>query len=329
MSKRLTLVVVLAVAALLTGLLAPAIAEPEAGDANVGTLRGRVLLDGAGLADVEVIVWQADLSWANGECTDAAGRYRIDDVPTGVEIGIRVGPALGFDCANGDFIAPDGKALMWHAYKGVHGNIRAVAEDLVTYIQLVPGETRRIVLRPRRAKGPICRGFKPTMRGTAGDDVLVGTAKSDVLMGLGGTDTLYGKGGLDYLCGGGGTDILAGGAGNDRLIGGKGSDGVSTLLTPVKEAARKVNVWLSGPKVPSYADGILRGQGVDLLWQIESVVGTPFGDRIVGDFRDNVLLGRGGDDFLNGKGHRSGDELQGGDGFDTCINGEIVGSCEA
>jgi hypothetical protein len=72
-----------------------------------------------------------------------------------------------------------------------------------------------------------------TMRGGAGNDVLVGAsgpdkliggAGDDRLIGWSGDDQLYGGPGDDTLVGGPGTDLLNGGAGMDKLIGGPGSD---------------------------------------------------------------------------------------------------------
>jgi hypothetical protein len=65
---------------------------------------------------------------------------------------------------------------------------------------------------------------KCTIKGTAGDDVLLGTAKADVICGLGGDDQLNGRGGNDRLYGGPGDDTIAGGRGTDALVGGRGAD---------------------------------------------------------------------------------------------------------
>ncbi|SFT71969.1 hypothetical protein SAMN05660657_02597 [Geodermatophilus amargosae] len=69
-----------------------------------------------------------------------------------------------------------------------------------------------------------CSGLVPTIRGTAGDDVLRGTNGVDVIMGLGGDDTITGGNGDDVVCGGAGDDTLAGENGNDVLLGGFGTD---------------------------------------------------------------------------------------------------------
>ncbi len=72
-----------------------------------------------------------------------------------------------------------------------------------------------------------CQGLVPTLRGTAGDDVLDGTDGRDVLMGLDGDDVLRGGNGDDVLCGGGGEDTVAGGNGADLLLGGAGADALA------------------------------------------------------------------------------------------------------
>ena len=63
-----------------------------------------------------------------------------------------------------------------------------------------------------------------TMRGGAGDDVLIGGAGPDKLIGGQGNDRLVGRRGDDVLYGGPGDDVLIGGPGNDVLGGGPGMD---------------------------------------------------------------------------------------------------------
>ncbi|SDO54390.1 ExeM/NucH family extracellular endonuclease [Geodermatophilus sp. DSM 45219] len=69
-----------------------------------------------------------------------------------------------------------------------------------------------------------CNGLAPTIRGTAGDDVLSGTTGPDVVVGLGGDDVVEGGNGDDVVCGGAGDDTLAGDNGADVLLGGSGTD---------------------------------------------------------------------------------------------------------
>lgn len=63
-----------------------------------------------------------------------------------------------------------------------------------------------------------------TMRGGAGDDLLLGGGGSDRLIGGPGSDRLGGRGGDDQLYGGPGSDVLKGGPGDDALHGGPGHD---------------------------------------------------------------------------------------------------------
>jgi hypothetical protein len=63
-----------------------------------------------------------------------------------------------------------------------------------------------------------------TMRGGAGDDLLVGGGGPDKLVGGQGDDRLIGWRGDDLLYGGPGNDVLIGGPGNDVLGGGPGMD---------------------------------------------------------------------------------------------------------
>ncbi len=69
-----------------------------------------------------------------------------------------------------------------------------------------------------------CDGLRPTILGTAGDDVLRGTNGRDVIMGLGGNDRIDGANGDDVICGGAGDDAIEGGNGVDTLLGGFGND---------------------------------------------------------------------------------------------------------
>jgi RTX calcium-binding nonapeptide repeat (4 copies) len=63
-----------------------------------------------------------------------------------------------------------------------------------------------------------------TMRGGAGDDILLGGSGADKLIGGEGDDRLVGGRGDDLLFGGEGMDVLVGGPGNDVLRGGYGED---------------------------------------------------------------------------------------------------------
>jgi len=78
-------------------------------------------------------------------------------------------------------------------------------------------------------------------------------------------------------------------------------------------------------------EGTAHGGGDDVLVSVEDVVGTDFGDVLVGDARSNQLSGEDGDDVLRGRGGV--DSLHGGADIDTCDTGlpgvgETVVECE-
>jgi Ca2+-binding RTX toxin-like protein len=63
-----------------------------------------------------------------------------------------------------------------------------------------------------------------TMRGGAGDDLLLGGAGPDKLLGGAGDDRLFGRRGADILFGGPGKDVLFAGPGSDVLRGDESND---------------------------------------------------------------------------------------------------------
>ncbi len=151
---------------------------------------------------------------------------------------------------------------------------------------------------------PLCGGVPATIVGTMGADILIGTEGVDVITGLAGNDTIWGHSGADIICAGDGNDLLAGESGRDRLHGGAGVD-----VAGYGNAPGAIQAYL--------ADGIVRApDGRDRVASIESVVGSAFDDRIVGDHKANVLIGLGGFD-----------RIAGGAGTDSC-DGELEFTCE-
>jgi Ca2+-binding RTX toxin-like protein len=148
-----------------------------------------------------------------------------------------------------------------------------------------------------------------TINGTNATDNLGGTDHSDQIFGLGGNDTIVGYNG---------DDLLEGGKGADQLFGSLGLDTVS-----YRSSGAAVRVFLS---LPQTSGGDAAG---DQLFSIEGVIGSAFGDELVGDGQRNVLRGEGaadtisgveGDDALHGGG--GGDLLDGGDGADWLEGGD-------
>lgn len=63
-----------------------------------------------------------------------------------------------------------------------------------------------------------------TMRGGAGEDILLGGSGADKLIGGDGNDRLSGRAGDDLIFGGAGNDLVRGGTGDDIVRGGPGQD---------------------------------------------------------------------------------------------------------
>jgi Ca2+-binding RTX toxin-like protein len=130
--------------------------------------------------------------------------------------------------------------------------------------------------------------------GTIFDDEFTGNALANLFVGREGDDTLRGLGGRDTLEGGGGSDRLNGGDGRD--------------WADYQHAAAGIDINM----VTGGADG---DGGTDSLAAIEDLIGSAFGDRVIGTTGGNVLDLRGGRD--DARGGVGGDTLFGGQGADT------------
>jgi len=189
------------------------------------------------------------------------------------------------------------------------------------------------------------------IRGNAGDDLINATDASfgaGQPAALGGSTanpgvTLVGDDGDDELIGGSGDDTLVGNRGTDTLVGNPGDDRLDTGPGGgmVNGGTGTDTADFSGMFLPidaNLGEGIASDGGNEYpLVDMENVIGTGFGDLLVGDDGPNVfdcnggddetygmggkdrLRGAGGDDTLHGSG--SGDSLDGGDGDDTLHGG--------
>jgi Ca2+-binding RTX toxin-like protein len=139
----------------------------------------------------------------------------------------------------------------------------------------------------------------------SGDDVITASAEGDGILAGAGNDRVDGGPGFDFLDGGAGNDRLGGGLGNDFLIGGSGFD-----FADYAGAGAAVVVGLA---LPALQD--TRGAGLDIVQQIEGVIGSRFNDILSDNDAANTLDGGAGNDRLrSGLGN---DTLIGGSGLDT------------
>jgi Ca2+-binding RTX toxin-like protein len=132
-----------------------------------------------------------------------------------------------------------------------------------------------------------------------------------------GDAALIGGAGDDTLLGGAGNDTLEGGAGNDSLVGGDGDDtyvftGANLGADVIDEEDDQsndtldffglrfpVHIDLSQTEFQNVAPGNLQLR-LTRSRAIESAIGTAFSDILLGNDRDNTLVGGGGLDYLYG-----------------------------
>ncbi|WP_277345435.1 calcium-binding protein, partial [Pelagibius litoralis] len=130
-----------------------------------------------------------------------------------------------------------------------------------------------------------------------------------------GNDTLLGNDGANYLAGGNGDDSLVGGDGNDTFNGGGGVDsfvgGAGIDTADYRESASDFVADLDSDTLTT------SGGAVELLVEIENVLGSTGDNMLYGDATGNRLDGYLGDDTLAGRG--GDDSLLGGAGSDDFL----------
>ncbi|MGH6718638.1 MAG: FecR domain-containing protein, partial [Alphaproteobacteria bacterium] len=94
------------------------------------------------------------------------------------------------------------------------------------------------------------------------------------VIGGAGNDIIIGNADANTLAGGAGDDSLTGGAGNDELDGG---DGVDTVNYSGAQSGVTVDIALAGANATSATDG------ADTLIAVENLIGSGFGDTLLGD----------------------------------------------
>ena len=239
------------------------------------------------------------------EAGTVAGGHAADDVIVDVEnvLGSGYGDVLGGDSGANRLDGGDGDDML-DGRAGADRLDGGLGVDTVSY----SGSDKAVIVYLWEGAGK---------RGQAEGDVIVdienvlGSGYGDVLGGDDGANRLSGGGGNDRLSGRGGDDVLEGGAGADRLLGGAGDDTVSYAGSD-----RGVIVYLwNGTGKRGHAEG-------DVIAQVESVLGSGYGDVLGGDDGANRLSGGGGNDRLSGRG--GDDVLEGGAGADRLNGGAGV-----
>ena len=124
-----------------------------------------------------------------------------------------------------------------------------------------------------------------------GETLISGAGLEDTLIGYGGNDSLFSNDKDDTLFGNGGNDLLQGGPGNDILVGGddkfsESDDGTDTAS--YMSAASGIVVNLSGDDLQVSDDG---DGGMDTLYSVENIIGSPFNDIITGNNTNNLFEG--------------------------------------
>jgi Ca2+-binding RTX toxin-like protein len=143
-----------------------------------------------------------------------------------------------------------------------------------------------------------------TLRGNGDNDTLYGGAGSDSLDGGNGNDSLLGGNGADTLVGGGGDDILDGGAQLTLEDNANFSNEFDVAVYSAATAGVTVNLGVDGRNgfARSAVDTVNASIGIDVLHDIELVVGSNFNDSIMGSDRRVVEIFRAnkGNDTIQG-----------------------------
>ena len=176
--------------------------------------------------------------------------------------------------------------------------------DTVSYRHATGGVTVALdPAEPTQQTGPTGADHLVSIQrlvGSTHDDVLANKVQSGAVDGANGNDRITGSASGETLAGGNGSDVIDPGAEAtvyDLVTGGAGQDTVSYASAP-KSVAVDLGLGDGNPR-----DGVGTG---DEIGTIESIEGSAFSDRLVGNLQANTIAGRAGSD-----------EIEAGDGADT------------
>ena len=188
--------------------------------------------------------------------------------------------------------------------------------DLISYDAAAAGVVIRLGQDGGDLPGDLLAGFEQAL-GSAHDDTIIGGAGDERLEGGAGNDEILGDDaagyGADTLLGGDGDDVLMGGDGDDLLIGGAGAD-----VMDGGDGHDRLDYSGSGEAVVISLDGTRNGAGGalgDIVFGVEEIIGTAFGDTLLGGEGRELVLGGLGNDVLSGR--EGADTMIGGTGDDS------------
>ncbi|MEZ5076367.1 MAG: calcium-binding protein [Solirubrobacterales bacterium] len=217
---------------------------------------------------------------------------------------------LGFDEPSGTYVVTAAKGIATgpgcSRAAGVNDQVFCPAGGAPLWLtaDLGPGDD---TLRVEGSLAPI---GNVRIAGGFGDDVIHGGPEDDLIEAGRGADKLYGHAGADglvgglpgptYLYGGENGDLLAAGGGcaGGALVGGGGRDNASFAETQAHPGL----LIISLPRRVAYVDAIKGCDRIRISPTNEQLEGSFDDDVIIGDRRDNSLLGQPGQDRFYGGG---------------------------
>ncbi len=216
----------------------------------------------------------------------------VDTAPNTVRGSAKPGTKVGVTLAARDADATN-NTVAYALVKGSTGFAIDGDNAIVVAKGLTPagGLLRKLTVRASSSDGSFAEAtfdvtIDPkgiTVDGEDIDETLVGTAWND---------TLRGNGGNDLLRGGSGDDVLDGGAGINTVDFSDRSLRVELTLRDAGAATAKVG-----------------SDERDTVSNVQSMIGGSAGDRLIGNYRSNIIAGGPGSDFLDGGPTTSGDPI--------------------
>jgi Ca2+-binding RTX toxin-like protein len=170
----------------------------------------------------------------------------------------------------------------------------------------------------------------------SGIEDVVGSTFNDTLTGNDLANFMWGVDGDDTVSSGNGDDFIEIPLGNDDVDGGAGLDIAAFVFAEgsvTADLATGTGTVDASPRETSTfsnMESMFGSFGFD-----DTLLGTDGANRIIGLGGSDNIDGLGGDDFLDGDFFDEGavfpgtDDLDGGTGTDTCVNGEVETNCEA